>query len=202
MKPVPRALFIVLILGTLVAAPAWYFAEREKHARNFRVVKEGVLYRSGQLDLVGLERLVTEHGIKTIVSLREGTAPEDRLEETWAPQAAVNFVRIPPRQWSAADGTVPAEIGLKTFREVMDNPANHPVLIHCFAGIHRTGSYVAVYRMDHGWTNREALNEMRVLGYTTLDTDEDVHGYLQRYRPRTTGMLDVRPVSNTVSQRP
>ena len=49
------------------------------------------------------------------------------------------------------------------------------MLIHCFAGIHRTGVYCAVYRMDHdGWSNREAIAEMRALGYATLDDDLDV----------------------------
>jgi protein tyrosine/serine phosphatase len=67
----------------------------------------------------------------------------------------------------------------------MDDPANFPVLVHCFAGIHRTGAYVAVYRMEHDrWTNAEALDELRAFGYRNLDDEWDVLGYLEQYRPR------------------
>ena len=39
------------------------------------------------------------------------------------------------------------------FLAVMDNRANYPVLVHCFAGIHRTGTMCAVFRMEyHGWS--------------------------------------------------
>ncbi len=61
----------------------------------------------------------------------------------------------------------------------MDDPANYPVLIHCYAGIHRTGTMCAIFRMDYqGWTNDEAMNEMRTFGDTMLDDHEDILGYL------------------------
>jgi hypothetical protein len=64
----------------------------------------------------------------------------------------------------------------------MDNPANYPVLVHCFAGIHRTGAFCAIRRMDHdGFTNEEAIQEMKNLGYTIEHMD--VLPYLRNYRP-------------------
>jgi protein tyrosine/serine phosphatase len=73
---------------------------------------------------------------------------------------------------------------LAVFRQVLADPANHPVLIHCYAGIHRTGTYCAVYRMDYQqWSNPEAIAELRSLGYATLDGDADVLTFLERYRP-------------------
>ena len=66
----------------------------------------------------------------------------------------------------------------------MDDPANYPVLVHCYAGIHRTGTMCAVFRMDYqGWTNDEAMNEMRTFGYSMLDDHEDILSYLTRYHP-------------------
>ncbi len=38
--------------------------------RNFGVVEEGVLYRSGQLTPAGLDRVLSEHLCRTVVSLR------------------------------------------------------------------------------------------------------------------------------------
>ena len=48
----------------------------------------------------------------------------------------------------------------------MDDPANYPVLIHCKAGLHRTGVMVAVYRMEYqAWTSHEAISEMKAHGF-------------------------------------
>jgi tyrosine-protein phosphatase SIW14 len=182
----PRSLqlvFALVVMTLLVGGPLWYKREHERHFRNFRVVHEGVLYRSGQLDIDGLKRIVHDYRIKTIVSLRDRDDASDLQEAEWASKAGINHVRIPHRPWWAADGTVPAEQGLAAFRQVMSDPANNPVLVHCFAGIHRTGAYCAVYRMDHdGWTNSAAIAEMRALGYATLDGDLDVLTFLERYR--------------------
>jgi protein tyrosine/serine phosphatase len=183
----PRSIHLalaLLIATLLVAGPWWYKLAYERHYRSFHVVQEGVLYRSGQLDVEGLKRIVRDYRIKTIISLRDKETQSDLQEVEWADKVCLNHVRIPPRPWSAADGSVPAEEGLATFRRVMDDPANYPVLIHCFAGIHRTGAYCAVFRIDyHGWTNREAIAEMRTLGYVTLDGDQDILAFLEHYRP-------------------
>jgi tyrosine-protein phosphatase SIW14 len=186
----PRAfhlLFIGLIVVLMVGGPLWYRHAYERHFRNFRVVQEGVLYRSGQLDVEGLKRVVRDHGIRTIISLRDGEALSDQDEAVWAASVFVNHVRIPPRTWAIGpDGKVSAEEGLATFRQVMNDPANYPVLIHCFAGIHRTGTFCAVFRMDYqGWTNRDAIAELRTLGYVTLDGDQDVLSFLEGYVPTT-----------------
>lgn len=183
----PRSLqlaFSLVIATLLVGGPLWYKREYERHFRNLHVVQEGVLYRSAQLDVDGLKRLAHDYGIRTIISLRDGDAAADQAEAAWAGKNGINHVRIPPRPWSAADGTVPAEQGLAVFRRVMADPANHPVLIHCFAGIHRTGTYCAVYRMEsQRWTNSQAIAELRSLGYATLDGDADVRAFLEQYRP-------------------
>jgi hypothetical protein len=89
----------------------------------------------------------------------------------------------------------------------MRNPANHPVLVHCFAGIHRTGAFCAIYRMefDH-WTNAQAIREMRNLGYT--DDHMDVQAYLENYRPGAArgnelyhGPNNVRPASHQTERK-
>ena len=46
-----------------------YLSYHNRSFRNFRVVEEGVLYRSGQLNVAGLSRIIHDYGIKTVVSL-------------------------------------------------------------------------------------------------------------------------------------
>jgi protein tyrosine phosphatase (PTP) superfamily phosphohydrolase (DUF442 family) len=179
-----RFLFACGIAALVVGVPWWYKNAYDRHYRNFHIIEDGVLYRSAQLDLDGLKRIVNQYGIRTIVCLRDGETADDRDEAAWATRAGLRHVRIPPRPWGTDSGPAPAEQCLGVFRRVMQDRANLPVLVHCFAGIHRTGAFCAVYRMDfQGWSNRDAIAELRTMGYTTLDDDVDILSFLQLYRP-------------------
>ena len=188
-----------LIAGSMIAAPIAYKRWHDREYRNFHVVEEGVLYRSGQLPVARLQQLVALHGIRTVISLRDSDRPIDKDEEAWIKARHLNFVRLAPLSWwPDADGNIPGDANVKVFREVMDDPAKYPVLIHCFAGIHRTGTMCAIFRMDYqGWTNDEAMNEMRTIGYTMLDDHADVLNYLTQYRsPQREKLLPILPVGH------
>ena len=116
----------------------------------------------------------------------DGKQPPDAAEETYCRKLDLNYLRLGPQKWwSPTPGPVPADANVKRYLEVMDDPANYPVLVHCFAGIHRTGQYLAIYRMEYErWDNAAALEEMRANGYVTLDDEEDVFDYLKAYTPR------------------
>jgi tyrosine-protein phosphatase SIW14 len=176
--------------GMVVAAPLVYSSHRTLYSRNFRVVEDGVLYRSGQLTPEGLEQVVRERGIKTVISLRAarvtGRLPPDSWEESFCKDRNLNHVRIVPRVWGADEtGDVPAEQAIREFLVVMDKHENYPVLVHCFAGIHRTGTMCAIFRMEfHRWPADRAINEMQQCGFEPADMIEDIEGYLRGYVPR------------------
>jgi protein tyrosine/serine phosphatase len=195
-------LFGLLIVLLLVAGPVGYARYRQTTFRNFHVVKEGVLYRSGQMSLAGLKQVIHDFGIKTVVTLRDAShpsdGPPDNDEENYCTAEELTYVRIPPRNWWASDGSVPAEAGVQRFRDLMNDPANYPVLVHCFAGIHRTGAYCAVYRMEHDhWTNAHAITEMKALGYRNIDDEWDLLGYLEHYRPTWLPPLEAEATTTT-----
>jgi tyrosine-protein phosphatase SIW14 len=178
------ALIVVLIIG----GPLAYARHRHNRWRNFHVVRDGVLYRSGQVSLDGLQRICHDYQIKTVITLRDaqrpGDPPPDRADEEWCIKEEINFVRITPRAWEAADGSAPAAQGVAVFLQVMKDPANYPVLIHCLAGKHRTGAYCAVYRMEcEKWTNQQAIEEMKVYGYDNVQEHLDLLTFLENYQP-------------------
>jgi protein tyrosine/serine phosphatase len=176
------------VVALLIAAPVAYGLHVQAEFRKFRVVSEGKLYRSGQLSLPALKRIIHDYGIRTVVSLREtdapGKEPHEVREEAYCDAQEINYYRIPPRNWSAPSGPPPVEKGVHKFLHVMADPDNYPVLIHCFAGIHRSGAYCALYRMEYEhWSNEAAIAELRACGYDTLDTDLDILEYLEDFRP-------------------
>jgi tyrosine-protein phosphatase SIW14 len=170
---------VLLIVGPVVLA-----LHEQAQMRNFHVVREGVLYRSGQMTPAGLKRAFHDHGIKTVICLRDGTTRSDQEEEALCRSEEVAFVRIPPSSWGDVGGTVPVETGIKRFKEILSDPHNYPVLVHCCAGIHRTGAYTAIYRMEfEHWTNGKAIAEMKACGYANLDDEMDILGFLEQYHP-------------------
>lgn len=180
------------VAALVVAVPLLYSSYRQTYARNFRVVEEGVLYRSGQLTPDAFARVLDENRIKTVVTLRTARDPARPHPDEWertvceARTPRVNHVRIVPRVWSHDEkGEVPAEEGIRQFLAVMDDRANYPVLVHCFAGIHRTGTMCAFFRMEyHKWSPDRALAEMQLCGYAPEDMHVHIEGYLKNYRPR------------------
>jgi tyrosine-protein phosphatase SIW14 len=178
------------VIAIMVGIPVSYVHLKHKQSRNIRVVDSGILYRSGQLGPTGFKRLLHDYGIKTVISLRDSDDPSipppDRNEEEFCKGMHIKYVRITPRSWwPEYDGSPPAEKGVAKFLSVMDDPKNYPVLLHCFAGTHRTGAMVAIYRMEFNrWSNEDALAELRNAGYKNLDNEMDVLTYLQDYKPR------------------
>lgn len=178
-----RALVGLLLAVAIPAVPAAYASLRLTTWRHFRVVDEGRLYRSGQLTPTVLDRVIHDHGINTIVCLRslarEGDTTLENAEELWCGDRGVRYVRLNPAAWDSAAGRA----NLDAFLRAVDDVNGGPVLVHCFAGLHRTGVYCAVYRMERqGWSNAEAIAEMYAVGY--FQDDPSALEFLRGYVPR------------------
>ena len=93
-------------------------------------------------------------GVKTVIDLQQdGLATERQLVES----AGMNFFRIPMTTRKA-----PTSDDLSKFLQLVNDPANQPVYVHCAGGRHRTGVMTAVYRMTHdGWNSEQAFKEMK-----------------------------------------
>jgi len=147
-----------------------YYRWRYEDGKRLRVVTPGKLYRSGQLSADGLDEAVSRFGIRTVLNL-QNEAPDPTIkpgvsESEFLDSRGVKFVFLNVdlvKKWHAAEAR-PAAVA--RFIALMDNPDNFPMLIHCRAGLHRTGVLLALYRMEYeGWTRDEALRELKLHGF-------------------------------------
>ena len=109
-------------------------------------------------------------GIKTVIDLqRNGQEDEQALVEA----QGMKFYRIP-----MSDKSQPAVGQPELFLKLVNDPANHPVFVHCAGGRHRTGAMSAIYRITHdGWSADQAFLEMK-----RYDFEYGMgHGSLKRY---------------------
>ena len=184
-----RPLLVLLVVLLLAAVPFGYRAVVSTSYRNFRVVEAGVLYRSGQMSQAGFERVCRERGIRTVVKLREASGDKDEsadlAQQRFCQDHSIGFYRFPQADWSPVNGVIPGHANVRRFVEMMADPTvPKPVLVHCFAGIHRTGPLVAAYRMEFaGWSNEEAIVEMTGMGTVRTTFADNLLGYLREYRP-------------------
>jgi protein tyrosine phosphatase (PTP) superfamily phosphohydrolase (DUF442 family) len=109
------------------------------------------VWRSGQPTQRGYARLGEMH-VKTIVNLRA----EFPQEKDHIP-AGVQYFYIP-----ITDQTAPTPDQAKQFLQIVSNPANWPILVHCTHGEGRTGVMCALVRYSFdGWDNNKIQQEIR-----------------------------------------
>lgn len=149
---------IVLSLSSCVLAPRPKVTGDLPH---FLQVDE-TLYRGGQPTEEGFQRLATL-GIKTVVSFRlhdEGDLSEREISE----RLGMRWVNIPFHS-----SQTPSEAQIQQFFDVVLDPANQPLFVHCYEGKNRTGMLLALYRIVHdGWEGEEALEEALRLGLNQM----------------------------------
>lgn len=136
------------LVGTGALAYSKFFAWRR-----FDTVAPGTLYRSGILRESQLEDAIARYGIKTIFSL---TFTKHDEYDKICQEAGVRryFAYLP------GDGIGPKDPYLR-FLQIVSDPAHQPVLVHCSAGVQRTGGAVALYRcVIEGWDFDRAIAEM------------------------------------------
>ncbi len=162
---------LCLLVGWVLYRGYWGF-----QIRRFGVVKPGVLYRSGQPTAQGLHCPIRRYGIRTVVSLRgrsrralrEGLhdwgQPEGPAEDQFVKNLQVQYLHWPMGQEPYWPWLPPNH--LEQFYRLLDNPNRLPVLVHCVAGRHRTGTFVALFRLEYDrWPVQQALLEMQQFGF-------------------------------------
>lgn len=148
-----------LVAGNLAITAAWQWEARtapeppvDVEVSNFHVVDERV-WRGGAPGEVTYRDLAA-HGVRTVVDLR--AEPNLRVDHDLLEDLGIVRYHLPMR-----DGQAPTQEEVDTFLRIV-RASDTPVYVHCGAGVGRTGTMVAAYRVARGeepvdamWRNLE-----------------------------------------------
>lgn len=114
------------------------------------------LYRSAQPSGIGFISLEKKFGIKTDINLRLIHENSDQLDGT-----RITLIKIP-----MIAGFITTGQFIAALKNIKEQTARGPVLVHCEHGADRTGAVFAMYRIIiQKWSKIDALDEMQNGGY-------------------------------------
>jgi protein tyrosine phosphatase (PTP) superfamily phosphohydrolase (DUF442 family) len=176
MTRVIRVVLVAALAGILGIAPIVYFRSVYDTNKRLRIVRPGRVYRSGQMTADGFADAVERYQIRTILNVQDeypdpainrGFWDHRRVKESeLCRDLGVRYIHLAPRLISRRLVPEQRPTVIDEMLSILDDESNYPVLIHCHAGLHRTGILTAIYRMEYeGWSQDEAYHEMKAEGF-------------------------------------
>jgi protein tyrosine phosphatase (PTP) superfamily phosphohydrolase (DUF442 family) len=156
------------------AAPSIAAALSRIHIGNFGKVND-TYYRGAQPKGADYKDLASL-GVKTVIDLQiDGPSKE----AGYVQNAGMKFVRI-----GMTTSKAPTQAQIAQFFQIVNDPANQPVYVHCAGGRHRTGTMTALYRMtnDH-WTAAQAYEEMQQYHFEGWPDHPVLRSFVYAYNP-------------------
>ena len=174
--------FAVVLAFAILCAPLAFAAtgiageltisREEAGIPNFGQTNENY-FRGGQPDRAAFERL-DSLGIKTVINLRDDAFRE---EPTWVQKAGMQYYNIP-----LSDNHPATEAQTAQFLDLVNDPHNWPVYVHCAGGRHRAGEMTAIYRITHdNWTADQAFKEMQQYDWYSFPFHGPLKTYVYQY---------------------
>lgn len=185
-------LLLAVVLGGTFAIK---YARLAGRPVRFAEVERGQLYRCAHPDAESLKYVIRQYRLNTILALEneQGGRSVQPTEEETAQHEGVHLVRIPMP--GDAEGWM---LALDKAAEVMADPVNRPLLVHCASGVEHTGAAFMAYRLKHGnWSFENALGEGDRFGCGIEDSPELVRSLRDYYRER---VLPMKPPASAPAE--
>ena len=186
------------IAGVVIGPPFMLYRAQYATTKRFREVTAGRFYRSGQMNASGFRETIERYKIKTVVNLQHEN-PDPHIANSWmgkpvihekelCDQLKVRYVLLTPDILPMPNDLTKQPPAVEEFVKLLDDESAYPILVHCKAGLHRTGRLTAIYRMEkEGWDAGEAMRELRANGYgfhAASEHDDYIIQFVQNYHPR------------------
>lgn len=181
---------IIGLLSVIVLYFVGAYVYKMHFNNNLDIITEGKVYKTAAIPPDEIEEFCRKYNIKTVIDLRRAGTNDsilnpERDEQILAEKLAVEkidgveYINIPTPQ-------VPSDETIEKFLEVMDNPDNYPVVIHCTHGTGRAKLFSAIYRIEYeNFTNEEARKQTRgLVKFSSFDHGTPKGEYLKAYEKR------------------
>lgn len=137
--------------------------------RRFGVVEQGRIYRSGQISSSLIKKTLVRYKIRTIVSLTAdyGNNADKTAEKEAAAELGIEMMVFP----LGGSGTGDINNYAKAIAAICRSKKEQkPVLVHCSAGVQRTGGVIAAYQLlVEKKDAASVVDEMRRYGWNPKD---------------------------------
>jgi protein tyrosine phosphatase (PTP) superfamily phosphohydrolase (DUF442 family) len=193
-KAIAIGLVVILIGIKVIKEGRWYVLPKRF------VAVEPDLYRSGQMEAWPYDRVVREHGLKTVLRLNPMLAGDPRLavEAEVVERHGLKFIEIPMQNGSGIVEFDDLERAAKILAE-----AERPILFHCSGGSRRSTAVQVVYRLRHcGWTWDQVMVELEEQRLIPLRKGAKLLTHLQAYRDAKRPALGEPSPAKTAAPEP
>jgi protein tyrosine/serine phosphatase len=142
--------------GIVFAGNSFAAVMQPTSLKNFQEV-EASLYRGAQPSEEGFRELA-KLGVHTVLDLRGSGGRSSREAEIVA-SLGMQYVNVPLAGFKA-----PTPEQVSKLLGILENQSDGPVFVHCRRGADRTGTILALYRIEHDhWGNEKALDEAKTM---------------------------------------
>jgi uncharacterized protein (TIGR01244 family) len=180
-----RRRLVLLTLGFASVVAIGRFGYWAVAENRFTTVTEHQLYQSGQMPPDQLLRVANKHGIRTVIDLRTSEQADEIEEERVAlADSDLKYIHLPMLH-------DPTEETVMKFLEIVGDPANRPVLVHCHHGTGRSPLLASIFRIEfENWDNETARRAVEPLHWRgNFAADAPKGQYVLEYRPHGTRVL-------------
>jgi tyrosine-protein phosphatase SIW14 len=163
-----------VLAGAIFAGSSFGAVTPPKDLKNFQQV-EGSLYRGAQPDNEGFRELA-KLGVHTVVDLRGDGARSSREAEIVS-SLGMHYLNVP---LSGAKAPTPEQVS--KLLSILEDESDGPVFVHCRRGADRTGTILALYRIQHDhWLNQSALDEAKTMKMAS--SERQMRNLILGYKP-------------------
>lgn len=144
-RPVLRSRIkaIVFTLAVVAAVGVGYWVRHHNRYKHVAIHDGGMVYRSAWVEPDVFAELIEKWQIRTVVNL---CAPGEMGEHRWAVEReAVQNAGARLLELSMPNTVDSTDPGIRPHLQVLSNPDNYPMLVHCQHGVTRTSKFLAMY---------------------------------------------------------
>lgn len=155
------------------------------HIYNFGQVEENFWRGSEPKELSDYQGLVEHYGIKTIIDLRDSNSEESAEAKKFCESAGIKLIELPLKDTEAPTHVQEKEILVLLNRIKYPAPNFKPVFVHCRGARHRTGIFVAMYRILYcKYDLDKAYKEMKDYDFYSVFGHKDLKEYIENFYER------------------